>query len=373
MSRHATLSRRAVQCKLSVAGEQSAHERAADRAAADVLRAGSNGSQSPGVEHLRARHSVAEEDFGIQSVELPADAGRSLTAGTRRFAERAFGEDFSRVRVHTGAPAERAAAKLGARAFTHGNNIWLGRHESESDRPLIAHELAHVVQQRAGVVSLRSATWLERRAWLSFFSHPVPRRLLDNYMDDTGTAVVLSQAEMIGCNPVVDIRHSAGFVAEVRSRAAGGTGNFAVSGWGGALTNGTLGNFTINYAGPLTVTPAGGWSFAGMMNFYDYWDFDPKPFNSGSGRPATAEVKVRVAAAALPGRPFSITSVSVPVSQSSGDSKATWAGGSPTPVSGPATRSAVDIGTGGAAGDVGGPDVEAAGGETGAQASEDLN
>jgi uncharacterized protein DUF4157 len=362
-----------VRTKLIVPADDSDHERAADKAAADAVHATPTIGRSAAIERLHIHgHSLATDDVA-PAIDLPSHSGQPLSAGTRDFAERAFGEDFSRVRLHSGPVAERTAATLGARAFTHGDNIWLGRGASESDRLLISHELAHVVQGRPGVISLRRATYLERRAWLSFFSHPVPRRLLNNYMDDTGATVNLSKAEMIGCNPIVDLRRSPAFLGEVSSRSAGGSASIAVSGWGGALTNGTLGNFTINYAGTLNVTPAAGWTFSGAMNFYDYWDFDPKPFNSGSGRPASAEIKVRVAAAALPGRPFPVTSVTVPVSQSSADTQATWAGGTPTAVGGPAARSATDIEVGGAGGDVGGPAGADVGGETGAQSSEDLN
>ena len=63
----------------------------------------------------------------------------------------AFGHDFSAVRVHTDAGAARLADRLNARAFTYGQDIAFG---SAEYRPgtlmgdaLIAHELAHVVQQ----------------------------------------------------------------------------------------------------------------------------------------------------------------------------------------------------------------------------------
>lgn len=58
-----------------------------------------------------------------------------------------FGRDFAEVRVHA-APADRAAAaRIGARAFTHGRDIWLGQGESPHDLRLMAHELTHVDQQ----------------------------------------------------------------------------------------------------------------------------------------------------------------------------------------------------------------------------------
>jgi hypothetical protein len=60
-----------------------------------------------------------------------------------------FGHDFSQVRVKSGEHAGQMSKQLGARAFTHGSDIWLGHGESVSDTKLMAHELTHVVQQGA--------------------------------------------------------------------------------------------------------------------------------------------------------------------------------------------------------------------------------
>jgi hypothetical protein len=234
------------------------------------------------------------------------------------------------------------------------------------------------------VVQLRRATWFERRAWLSFFSHYLPRKLLSKYMSDMGGQITLTQQEMIDCNPIVDLRRSRAFLQEVvRLRSVGGgTNTIAVSGWGGARTNGTLGNFTINYIGQLSVSSTGDWSFTGTMNFYDYWNFDPKSFGSGSGRPISAEIKVRVAAAFIPGHPFHVYSVRVPVSQTSAQPSAAWAGGSPTHVPEASRRAGADIeveaeagaGAGGVEAGAGGVEVgTGVGGEAGAQSAEDLN
>jgi Domain of unknown function (DUF4157) len=51
------------------------------------------------------------------------------------------------VRTHVGADAARLAASVGAQAYTVGNHIVFGSGNSPSDRPLLAHELAHVLQQ----------------------------------------------------------------------------------------------------------------------------------------------------------------------------------------------------------------------------------
>lgn len=89
----------------------------------------------------------------------------------------------------------------------------------------------------------------------------------------------------------------------------------------GAQQNGTLGNFTINAQGIVTKNDKGDWSFSGVMRFYDYWDFDPKP--SGERNPV-AETKVRFAKDYLPGKPYDVNSEYVPVKQSSSQNTFDW-------------------------------------------------
>ena len=78
--------------------------------------------------------------------------GRPLSPRVRRTMESRFGHDFADVRLHDDAGARSAAAGLEARAFTVGEHIGLGPAGADLDSPsgqhLLAHELAHVVQQR---------------------------------------------------------------------------------------------------------------------------------------------------------------------------------------------------------------------------------
>lgn len=76
-------------------------------------------------------------------------SGRPLPRSVRAFMEPRFGKDFSAVRIHDAPDDRRAASRIGARAFTHRDHIWMGPGESVDDRRLIAHELTHVVQQTA--------------------------------------------------------------------------------------------------------------------------------------------------------------------------------------------------------------------------------
>jgi hypothetical protein len=77
--------------------------------------------------------------------------GQPLDKKTRAFFERRLGHDFSEVQVHTDESAEISVKALGAQAYTVGNHLVFGAGRynptSVGGRQLIAHELAHVVQQ----------------------------------------------------------------------------------------------------------------------------------------------------------------------------------------------------------------------------------
>lgn len=79
--------------------------------------------------------------------------GVPLSSEMRGFFESRFGRDFSDVRVHDDDAAHAAARALDARAFTYGRDVVFGARQfspsTDAGRHLIAHELAHVVQQGA--------------------------------------------------------------------------------------------------------------------------------------------------------------------------------------------------------------------------------
>lgn len=84
--------------------------------------------------------------------EVLRSPGHPLDQATRAFFEPRFGHDFSKVRIHTDAQASESARAVGAQAYTVGSDIVFGAHRHAPDdtagRDLLAHELAHVVQQR---------------------------------------------------------------------------------------------------------------------------------------------------------------------------------------------------------------------------------
>jgi Domain of unknown function (DUF4157) len=83
--------------------------------------------------------------------------GAPLEPTTRSFMEERIGHDFSDVRVHTGGLADESARSIGAQAYTVGTDVVFRSGSYQPDSPagqrVIAHELTHVVQQKAGPVA----------------------------------------------------------------------------------------------------------------------------------------------------------------------------------------------------------------------------
>jgi len=121
----------------------------------------------------RGRETCEDEGESIQRKALPSEGripshtpahvrsaigsgGRPLDSPTRSFFESRLGYDLSAVRVHAGSSAAESARAIKAIAYTLGENIVFdsGKYqpESEGGKRLLAHELAHVIQQQTGKV-----------------------------------------------------------------------------------------------------------------------------------------------------------------------------------------------------------------------------
>jgi outer membrane protein OmpA-like peptidoglycan-associated protein len=104
-------------------------------------------------------------DAAIVRPGIARDGGQALPESVRRPMEAALGHDFSAVRIHVDAAARAAARSHGARAVTVGDDIAFasGRYapHTPAGAGLLAHELAHAVQQRghgtAGAATLQGA------------------------------------------------------------------------------------------------------------------------------------------------------------------------------------------------------------------------
>jgi hypothetical protein len=90
------------------------------------------------------------------SNQLQASKGHGAPLSYRVQQEMAhtMGSDFSGVNIHTDSKAVQMNRQLGAKAFTHGSDIYFNRGQydpgSSRGKHLLAHELTHVFQQTNG-------------------------------------------------------------------------------------------------------------------------------------------------------------------------------------------------------------------------------
>src|SRR6266850_841193 len=167
-----------IQAKLSVGQPNDPYEQEADRVADSVMgtsgpqlqRACACGGECPkcrtqpdqGQVRLQTKHVQSSEPGETEAPSAVDDvlrsSGQPLDPATRGFMESRFGHDFGQVRIHNDEQAARSARLVDARAYTVGRNVVVGAGEyapgtSEGNR-LLAHELAHVVQQAQGGAGL---------------------------------------------------------------------------------------------------------------------------------------------------------------------------------------------------------------------------
>ena len=163
------LGRSPVQAKLVVGPSGDRFEQEADRVAAALMSDGvvpRISSTVPGTtqpmcdacegEMLSAKGdgAVPLGDIDERAVAKNRQGGKSLPETSKRRFESALGRDFGSVRVHDDRDADRSARRLGARAYTVGEDLIFrsGQYAPETERGgfLLAHELVHVVQQSGG-------------------------------------------------------------------------------------------------------------------------------------------------------------------------------------------------------------------------------
>jgi outer membrane protein OmpA-like peptidoglycan-associated protein len=147
-------------------GAVASPEYEADRVAAQVMRApaphggggwlarrsAGHGVERGGAGHIEAPPGLSE---GLRSPGVPLDSA------SRTFFEPRLGHDLGKVRIHANPQAAASAAAIGARAYTVGRNIVFGERQhapaTHAGKRLLAHELTHVLQQRAGGVAVQRA------------------------------------------------------------------------------------------------------------------------------------------------------------------------------------------------------------------------
>ncbi len=110
------------------------------------------------------RRRIQRAAIGLEGGVVDADTdarirrarggGRPLDAGIAQQMGNALGHDVSGVRIHTGGESRDLSQRIQAEAFTVGNDIHfrdgMPNTSTPSGQHLLAHELAHTVQQSSG-------------------------------------------------------------------------------------------------------------------------------------------------------------------------------------------------------------------------------
>ncbi len=153
-----------IQAKLGIRQPGDAYEWKADRMAEAVVRIPEQAGHcvpgcSPSLQRL-ASDSPAADYVPADLEEVLNSPGKPLDGTIRAFMESRFGYDFGHVRVHADAQAGASAQALNARAYTVGCHVVFGTGQFSPDttdgKKLIAHELAHTIQQSRGQTPARS-------------------------------------------------------------------------------------------------------------------------------------------------------------------------------------------------------------------------
>src|SRR5205814_138854 len=101
----------------------------------------------------RAASAVSHDD-GDEAANIQEAATRGVQGPAQQLPhldtiQRSFGQhDVSAIRAYIGGPAAEASRAMGAEAYATGNAVAF---QQRPDLHTVAHEAAHVVQQRAGV------------------------------------------------------------------------------------------------------------------------------------------------------------------------------------------------------------------------------
>jgi hypothetical protein len=131
-------------------------EREADQAASSVMSPSSGPHDAP---HIR-------EPMGYppisQTPHASGGGGKAMDRETLDFFEHRYGRGFADVRIHNDSVSYASAEREQAKAFTVGNRIYFGHGEyqpmTQEGKSLLAHELAHVVQQTGNRSPMRSGS-----------------------------------------------------------------------------------------------------------------------------------------------------------------------------------------------------------------------
>ena len=201
-----------LQAKLTIGEPKDRYEQEADRVAKQVVQQLSLGegdrsttstdtpTQPNQTLQRQGGGAVAASDDLEFAIQQSRGGGQPLAESIRAPMEQAFGGvDFSGVKVHTDTQADQLNRSIQAKAFTTGQEIYFqqGAYEPGSRRgqELIAHELAHVGQQKEGLIQRRAIEEEVYKDFDSAKSEQATQKLLHVAQLEDQVIVFVSQAK----------------------------------------------------------------------------------------------------------------------------------------------------------------------------------
>jgi hypothetical protein len=126
---------------------------APNRATKSSLLAAPRHPEASGLAMRKADHDGVHDDAESRVAAASGSTGTSLPGELQARFEASLGVDLGGVQIHTGQASAAAASSLGARAYASGSDIHFASGQYDPSSPagqtLLAHEVAHTVQQGA--------------------------------------------------------------------------------------------------------------------------------------------------------------------------------------------------------------------------------
>jgi len=172
-----SLHRFPIQAKLNIGEPNDKYEKEADATASKVVQQINSPNQNSSIQRLKIsdRNNLQAKSFSQKrektnggeatedlesSIQSARGRGQALDTHLQAKMGQAMGADFSGVKVHTDSQADQLNESIQAKAFTTGHDVFFrqGAYDpsSHSGQELIAHELAHVVQQNGNNIQRKS-------------------------------------------------------------------------------------------------------------------------------------------------------------------------------------------------------------------------
>ena len=216
-------SARAIRRVVHVGAADDRAELEADAIAERVVR--NLGAGAPGSTSSRTSSRTVQRATGAASAAIGAEGGeldsgtacelasarrggRPLEDSTRSRMEGAFGADFGRIRVHTDARADRLSREISADAFTTGRDVFFRsggyRPGSADGDRMLAHELAHTVQQGAATSGRVRRSTVQPGTVQRLFGNNRKKRLKKNTYPEIEAVVAKAQHGTATTNELIE-------------------------------------------------------------------------------------------------------------------------------------------------------------------------